>query len=135
MTKLLAEHKAERATELAKLAQEQPDNQNAQAEARKVQAEADKAAAKLADKGSETPNRNWDSHEDIAKDHGAVRIAVSPLGEQEDTPVSGQGKEIADATHRLRPPNKQYFRFGLMFKPNPIILRPRRSAVNLRRQG
>jgi hypothetical protein len=55
VTKLLAEYKAERATELAKLAQEQPDNQNAQAEARKAQAEADKAAARLADKGTETP--------------------------------------------------------------------------------
>jgi hypothetical protein len=55
VSRLLAEYKAERATELAKLAQEQPDNQNAQAEARKAQAEADKAAAKLADKASETP--------------------------------------------------------------------------------
>jgi hypothetical protein len=55
VTRLLAEYKAERATELAKLAQEQPDNQNAQAEARKTQVEADKAAAKLADKASETP--------------------------------------------------------------------------------
>jgi uncharacterized protein YacL len=55
VNKLMAEYKTERAATLLKIAQEHPDNQSAQSEARKAQAEADMAVARLAEKGSGDP--------------------------------------------------------------------------------